>query len=248
MPSSKNLWVASRIVGLLVLVAPVLSWAQSSLWSDLKSMAEQVVRDKIKSAPEGGANPPPSQPSTPEQVTTSDHNFPLQQTQPAHGIVSRLPQNNTCPVQSAARTMKISNPSCEQLWAYQVFRTESIGFMLSMGKVMEAGIESRLNDQTIASNFIEAVSVFSASKDLFDDTSKSLNASITVNPKVEAKLTKAAQDSFIAWNLEMPGLLALVAESGHPAFTEENAYIFGKEAWNFMVDSIAVGMNQASAP
>ncbi|MDZ7656144.1 MAG: hypothetical protein U0997_09390 [Sulfurimicrobium sp.] len=144
--------------------------------------------------------------------------------------------------------MKILNPTCEQLWAYQVFRTESIGFMLAMGKTMEAGIERRLNDQTIASNLIEAASVFSASADLFSDISKSLSAAATVSPRTSAKLTKAVRNSFIAWNLEMPGLLAVVAETGNPAFTDKNAYIFGKEAWNFMVDSIVVGMNPASAP
>lgn len=236
------------MVCLLAWLVPAESWAQGSLWNDLKAMAEQVVRDKIKSVPESVTNSPPSQPSTPQPVATSVDDAPLQPTNPALEISRGGGNDNACPVQSAARTMKIPNPSCEQLWAYQVFRTESMGFMLSMGKIMEAGIERKLNNQTIASNLIEAVSVFSASKDLIHDINKSLNTASTVSPRVAEKLTKAAQDSLMAWNLEMPGLLALVVETGNPALTENNAYIFGKEAWNFMADSVAVYMNPAAAP
>jgi len=72
-PSSKNVWVASCIVGLLVSVTPVLSWAQSSLWNDLKAMAEQVVRDKIKPAPATITATPPSQSPASSPATTSDN-------------------------------------------------------------------------------------------------------------------------------------------------------------------------------
>lgn len=72
MPSSKKLWVASRVVGLLVLVTPVLSWAQSTLWSDLKSMVKQVVRDKIQAVPAAIQNTPQSQQSNQTSITTTD--------------------------------------------------------------------------------------------------------------------------------------------------------------------------------
>ena len=49
------------IVCLLAWLVPVESWAQGSLWDDLKAMATQVARDKIKSVPEAIPNTLPSQ-------------------------------------------------------------------------------------------------------------------------------------------------------------------------------------------
>lgn len=120
MPSNKNLWVASRIVGLLVLVAPVLSWAQSSLWSDLKSMAEQVVRDKIKSAPEGVANPPPRQPPVSTPATT-----PVNLPSPySSGGIPLSATTTSCDAPSVV--IDKPSPTCQERWQAAIFRNGGV--------------------------------------------------------------------------------------------------------------------------
>jgi len=101
----KNARSVLGMVCLLAWLAPVESWAQGSLWGDVKAVATQVVRDKIKAVPTAvttsSPSPQPSEQSTSQPVATSVDAQPLQD--PLEGQVITTLENANLPQLTAAK-------------------------------------------------------------------------------------------------------------------------------------------------